>query len=63
MYRNTKKPQSQETIAEEVELMPQRKIIWKSKNLKAENNSYKLKNSIRQIVYLLNQHNKITTII
>ena len=63
MYRNTKKPQSQETIAKEVELMPQRKIIWKSKNLKAENNSYKLKNSIRQIVYLLNQHNKITTII
>ena len=63
MYRNTKKPQSQETIDEEVKLMPQRKIIWKSKNLKAENNSYKLKNSIRQIVYLLNQHNKITTII
>ena len=63
MYRNTKKPQSQETIAEEVKLMPQRKIIRKSKNLKAENNSYKLKNSIRQIVYLLNQHNKITTII
>ena len=65
MYTNTKKSQLQETIAEEVKLMPpkKKKIIWKSKNLKAENNSYKLKNSIRQIVYLLNQHNKITTII
>ena len=27
---------------------------------KAENNSYKLKNEIRSIVYLLYQHNKIT---
>ena len=26
----------------------------------AENNSYKLRNEIRQIVYLLYQHNKIT---
>ena len=28
--------------------------------IKAENNSYKLKNKIRQIVYLFYQHNKIT---
>ena len=28
--------------------------------IKAGNNSYKLKNEIRQIVYLLYQHNKIT---
>ena len=28
--------------------------------MKAENNSYKLKNEIRQIVYLLYQHNKFT---
>ena len=28
--------------------------------IKAENNSYKLKNEIRQILYLLYQHNKIT---
>ena len=27
---------------------------------KAENNSYKLKNKIRQVVYLLHEHNKIT---
>ena len=27
---------------------------------KAENNSYKLKNEIRQILYLWYQHNKIT---
>ena len=28
--------------------------------IKAGNNSYKLKNEIRQILYLLYQHNKIT---
>ena len=28
--------------------------------IKAENNSYNLKNEIRQILYLLYQHNKIT---
>ena len=28
--------------------------------IKAENNSYKFKNEIRQILYLLYQHNKIT---
>ena len=28
--------------------------------IKAGNNSYKLKNKIRQIIYLLYQHNKIT---
>ena len=28
--------------------------------IKAENNSYKLKNEVRQILYLLYQHNKIT---
>ena len=28
--------------------------------IKAENSSYKLKNEIRQITYLLFQHNKIT---
>ena len=28
--------------------------------MKAGNNSYKLKNEIRQILYLLYQHNKIT---
>ena len=28
--------------------------------IKAGNNSYKLKNEIRQILYLLHQHNKIT---
>ena len=28
--------------------------------IKAGNNSYKLKNEIRQILYLLKQHNKIT---
>ena len=28
--------------------------------IKAGNNSYKLKNEIRQIVYLFHQHNKIT---
>ena len=27
--------------------------------IKAENNSYKLKNEIRQTLYLLNQHNKV----
>ena len=32
--------------------------IWLAQ-LKAENNSYKLKNEIRQILYLLYQHNKI----
>ena len=31
-----------------------------SAEIKAENNSYKLDNEIRQISYLLYQHNKIT---
>ena len=30
------------------------------KQIKAENDSYRLKNEIRQILYLLYQHNKIT---
>ena len=34
--------------------------IKEGKGLKAGNNSYKLKNEIRQILYLLYQHNKIT---
>ena len=31
-----------------------------SAQIKAENNSYKLKNKIREIAYLLYQHNEIT---
>ena len=31
--------------------------------IKSRSNSYKLKNEIRQILYLLYQHNKITNII
>ena len=57
---------SQETIAERVKIKPQERK--KNRNnipillaqVKAGNNSYKLKNKIRQILYLLHQHNKIT---
>ena len=35
-------------------------ILISLAQIKAENNSYKLKNEIRQILYLLYQHNKIS---
>ena len=61
----------EETIAERVKSNPgKRKILTPNKlitrlaillvRIEAANSSYKLKNEIRQILYLSYQHNKIT---
>ena len=48
----------------EIKILAPRKLLTRPPillaRIKAGNNSYKLKNGIRQIVYLLYQHNKIT---
>ena len=73
-FKRREKPQ--EIIAEKVKLMPQKKIGTGIKiltlnklltrlpvllaQIKGGNNSYRLKNKIRQILYLSHQYNKIT---
>ena len=56
----------EEEVKEEkcLKILPQNKLLTRLPLLlaqgKAGNNSYKLKNETRQILYLLYQHNKIT---
>ena len=67
------KPETEETIAERIKINPRKrkitgtrlkiltpnKLLTRLPVLLAGNNSYKLKNEIRQILYLLYQHNEI----
>ena len=61
------KLEAEETMAERIKLNPQKSKntgtglkIYLLAQIIAGNNSYRLKNKIRHILYLLYQHNKIT---
>ena len=72
-YRKSAYAPTTPTMEEEVEEGDGLKILTPNKlltrfpvllaQIKAGNNSYKVKNEIREILYLLYQHNKITKII
>ena len=72
-YRKSAYAPTTPTMKEEVEEGDGLKILTPNKllirfpvlldQIKAGNNSYKVKNEIREILYLLYQHNKITKII